>query len=233
MHFALSHFEMKLCAAILARGEDFGSRRRRALSELFDVDEIDLPLSGRLILDRYVSRMSRQVQAASGLSRRNVVQLVGNLVADPENPRLAPARFLVQHSQGSGKSHSIAHVAALLAEHRSTRNLLFRVSDLEKAASEPHIDEPDEPSSWVVVRLRPLQALHHFLERLIMMGQRADGARMSRLALAAKARRTRARYRSAEPPGHVVTSSRRPPRGPDRARMTSVLIMRGEPVTLA
>ncbi|KAA9163209.1 hypothetical protein FPZ12_009390 [Amycolatopsis acidicola] len=71
----------------------------------------------------------------------------------------------------------------------------------------------------------PQQLIVDFLRRVAALGRRASSAHSSRTALMALAG-GRTCERSARPPGRVVASSRRPPRGPNSSRMTTSLAMR-------
>lgn len=121
---------------------------------------------------------------------------------------LRRTQFVYKTIAASGLSFNEIHELAHLMVHAD--NTALRL--LRPAMSEPDVSGPQR-YEW----LGPWEALYQFLERLTLLGQRADSSRQARSVLALTARISAS---PDEPPGHVVPSLRHPARGPNSSRMT-------------
>ncbi|HWM05792.1 MAG TPA: hypothetical protein VNP92_25910 [Actinophytocola sp.] len=143
----------------------------------------------------------REIETASGLSRVQVLRTLHEYVASIRQIQLVRR---VQRSWGRAVDD---------------RAQLLGLPDFR-----PPEPPPDEKRRGLVQSI-----VERFTARLIWLGRKTSSSRQAMAALAVRARRARDAARSEEPPGHVVSASPRPPRGPDPARRTStsILVPRG------
>jgi hypothetical protein len=139
-----------------------------------------------------------------------------NGLADPDTG----SRGVLFVATGTGKSNGFAR---LLTEAADASGVGRRTLRTFFVSYRRHNADPSWSSFLPFRVVDPVEALLQFLRRLIRLGRRADASRqlaVQRLRFACRA----ARLSPDAPPGEVVVSSSRVPRGPDMPRVISTVV---------
>lgn len=152
---------------------------------------------------------------------------------------------ILQSPTGAGKSTAAIELLQSIVEQSGEQDVLLPLlaplvremvqlrGRRDEARSAQVADAVRECVPRLLARLRRVKPVRFGPVLLVVLWRRVDRARAARaLSVRCLAGRLWTDFRSARPPGRVVTASGRVTRGPDASRTTHVSVVCGEPFTL-